>query len=98
MGRIIADKLEVMKSDNNSLNSSIAKLESATKQACAQMDAMHSMWEGMAHSVFMSQFNKDRRRMEQMIKELKAFHEELEFTRTEFGKCETDVSQMIHSI
>ena len=98
MGRRIADNLETMKADNNTLNGSITRLEAATKNAYAQMDAMHSMWEGMAHNVFMMQFNKDRQKMDQMIKELKGFHEELEFTREEFGRCENDVDQLIHSI
>jgi uncharacterized protein YukE len=59
---------------------------------------LDTMWDGEANNAFNVQFANDYDMMLEVIKELRALIDSLEFSRNEYVRCENQVSAAINSM
>lgn len=65
------------------------------KSSVAQMDRM---WDGPGSEAFKQAFETDRRMFEEIIKNLRGIHDYETNAKSEYEKCENDVSALVAEI
>ena len=95
---IIANDLPRFKQDITDYSGLYNSLMKQWEEMITHVSELNSMWEGEAHNEFMSTFETDRQKMQELTDFLQQLLQELSNAHTEYSQCENQVSGIIDSI
>ena len=98
MKKLIATSTDRMQSDIDSFIENLERMEQAFSEAWEAVDALHSTWEGPAHTELVNQFLQDQEGMKSMMIDLRNYREELEFAKKEYATCESNVCDLMNKM
>ncbi|MDO4555392.1 MAG: WXG100 family type VII secretion target [Lachnospiraceae bacterium] len=87
-----------LKSDADQVNSLIQKMEQTMTSMKSNITQLGTMWEGPTKKAFMAAFESDRQAADGVLKELKAMHSFEEQAKTQYERCENQVSSLVSGI
>lgn len=89
---------EHLSNDISTMQSRVEELENAKTQVFGCLDNLNGMWLGSAHDAFVAQTGVDSEELNGLIKNLNNLIECMQFAKTEYEKCQDDVSSKIAAI
>ena len=87
-----------LQSDIDDLKAHLQNLTRKNDEMMAGIDALSSMWEGVAHDVFTAQFRTDYETMKSMERVIEELIQKLEYAKDNYNTCESSVGSIIDSI
>lgn len=94
----IAISTEQLGLDTNAVREQIEALGAAKDQVIRCLNDLSAMWEGPAHSIFMSQVLVDAEMLQGLIANLKNLADCMEYAKNEYQSCAESVSEKIQSL
>jgi len=94
----IANDLYHFNRDIASFSDALTRLREQKKQLEEDLQALHGMWQGDAHSAFVSRAAADLNEVDDLIRGFEELQKNLTDARDEYTDCEKDISSMIDFI
>lgn len=98
MANIIEIDTQVLSSDYSRLESLIEQLRASQNSLISDMQELDAMWEGPANATFIEQYSRDNEVFTELIDALQKIVGCLDFARTNYDDCESEVHKLVSSI
>jgi len=94
----IAADTEVLMGDIRELEKKLGESRTQLNKMVSSVNDLSAMWQGTAHTAFVSQFENDRQMTEELFETVNSIIESMTFAKKEYDICEVEIEEIVASI
>lgn len=98
MGKEITVDTGLLKTDIDTMNTSLSQLRKLMEDVFADIKQLDTMWDGPANAEFNRQFAMDYQTMKDQCDTIEDMIDHYDFADKEYVKCENEVDAIVKSI